>query len=127
MERVKIERAEVGAAMKDAGVKRHGSYPGERRGGRAVGAKNVKTEANKQRVEVALRAAFRIYGYENVDKLSPAETMLMAMRGLLRAKMISHALVLAREVAPYCDAKIAPKAAEGAKDVVVEIKGGLPD
>ena len=104
----------------------HGSAPGERRGGRQKGTPNKATAARRADVQTALTTAFAALGPEYIDQLSPAMLQLIAMREAAKAGHIQAALAIAKEAAPYFDAK-ATAAGSGKDDgAIVEVRGRLP-
>lgn len=105
-----------------------GSKPGERRGGRKKGTPNKATVERYASADEALRAAFDVLSPQQIDQISPATVMITAMRGLVRARLIGQAVTLAKEAAPYFDAKLAPRGdASGDNKLVVVVRGGLED
>lgn len=85
-----------------------GSAPGERRGGRVAGTPNKATAAKKADFHSALALVFANYSHEFIDGLTPARLQLIAMREATKAGFIQSALAIARDAAPYFDAKLAP-------------------
>lgn len=105
-----------------------GSAPGEYRGGRRKGTPNKATAERRASIDEALSAAFDVLAPEQIDQISPATVMITAMRGLVRARLIGPAVTLAKEVAPYFDAKLAPRGDSGSDNkLVVVVRGGLED
>jgi hypothetical protein len=105
-----------------------GSKPGERRGGRKKGTPNKATNAKRNELEDALAEAFRLLGPVAIENLTPLQVMLRSMRTLLHAGLVQPALAIAKEAAPYVDAKKAPKMADGPEtEGGIQINGGLPD
>jgi hypothetical protein len=84
-----------------------GSKPGERRGGRQKGTPNKATTARKADLHQALALVFAKFGPEFIDTLTPARLQLIAMREAAKAGFVASALAIARDVAPYYDAKLA--------------------
>ena len=75
-----------------------------------------------------MASAFELMTHEEIDQMTPAAVMLTAMRGLVKAKLIQPAISIAKEAAPYFDAKLAPKDLKDAADKAeILIRGGLPD
>jgi hypothetical protein len=89
-----------------------GSNPGERRGGRQKGTPNKATKARKADLHHALALVFAKFGPEFIDTLTPARLQLIAMREAAKAGFVASALAIARDVAPYYDAKLAPMIVE---------------
>lgn len=104
----------------------HGSAPGERRGGRQKGTPNKATAERAADIHAALATAFAALGPDFIDGLSPAALQLIAMREAAKAGFIQASLAIAKEAAPYFDAKKAP---EGQKDdagnAVIIVRGGF--
>ena len=84
-----------------------GSKPGERRGGRQKGTPNKATKARKDDLHQALALVFTKLGPDIIDTLTPARLQLIAMREAAKAGFVASALAIARDVAPYYDAKLA--------------------
>jgi uncharacterized protein YciW len=84
-----------------------GSKPGEHRGGRQKGTPNKATKARKADLQ-ALALVFAKFGPEFIDTLTPARLQLIAMREAAKAGFVVSAVAIARDVAPYYDAKLAP-------------------
>jgi uncharacterized protein YciW len=89
-----------------------GSNPGEGRGGRRKGTPNKATTARKANLHQALARVFAKFGPEFIDTLTPARLQLIAMREAAKAGFVASALAIARDVAPYYDAKLAPLVVE---------------
>lgn len=87
-----------------------GSKPGERRGGRQKGTRNKATAARQAAQDQALTAAVALIPPEQIDALSPAEFLDLAWKALAKAGQIPQAISVAKEAAPYFNAKKAPKA-----------------
>jgi hypothetical protein len=108
-----------------------GASPGERRGGREKGVPNKATAEKRAGVEAALAVAFAALGPERIDQLSPAQLQLIAMREAAKAGYVQAALAVAKEAAPYFDAKLASKiSAEDGSDtpeLKITIVGGFKD
>ena len=104
-----------------------GAAPGEYRGGRQKGTPNKATSLKRKEVDEALAKAFEVVPPEEIDRMTPATVMLTAMRGLVKANLIPAAISIAKEAAPYFDAKISPTPPATDEDRSIVIKGGLPD
>lgn len=105
-----------------------GSAPGERRGGRQRGTPNKATAEKKADLHAALALAFARLGPEEIDKLSPAQMLRLAAHEAAKAGFVQAALSIAKDAAPYFDAR--PSPTDGAGDSsqeVIEIIGGLPE
>ena len=104
-----------------------GSAPGERRGGREKGTPNKDTAQKKADLATALNLAFAALGPDEIDKMSPAAMMRLGAREAAKAGFAQAALAIAKDAAPYFDAKPEPiKVGDEVEDRVV-IVGGLPD
>jgi hypothetical protein len=55
----------------------------------------------------ALTLVFTKLGPDIIDTLTPARLQLIAMREAAKAGFVASALAIARDVAPYYDAKLA--------------------
>lgn len=106
-----------------------GAAPGERRGGRVKGTPNGATVAKKEGLEAALKLAFAALGNEVIDNLSPANMLRVAAHEAAKAGFIQSALSIAKDAAPYFDARPAPvplPADESDANTII-IRGGLPN
>jgi hypothetical protein len=97
-------------------VPRGGSKPGERRGGRAKGTPDKATAARQAAMAAAVADCFDSMTSEEIDVLTPAEVMLLAMRHAVRSRDILLAVNLAERAAPYFNRKLTGP---------VEVRGGL--
>jgi hypothetical protein len=92
-----------------------GSRPGERRGGRGVGAKNKKT-LTRDKLEFEVQAAaVAALGKDVVDAMDPLDIMLFAMRLALAQGWMFKAAAIAMDAAPYCHPRLATTQIVGTK------------
>jgi hypothetical protein len=105
-----------------------GASPGERRGGRKKGTPNRATAAKQAELDEALSLAFETLDPAEIDRLTPADVLIMSMRCLVKRKLIPQAITIAKEAAPYFNAKIAPRfEGSGESGTLIRVIGGLPD
>lgn len=95
-----------------------GAVPGERRGGRQKGTPNKATAKKKADLQEALKLAFAALGPDGIDELSPAELLRFASREAAKAGFIQAAASLAKDAAPYFNAR--PSAAPLPGDETVQ-------
>lgn len=106
-----------------------GAAPGERRGGRAKGKKNKKTEEYIDFYRKAEVAACEALTPEQIKALTPRDVLMMAMQVAVTGKNLALAAKSADAIAPYEHSKKAPTQAGAFGDEagVIRIVGGLPD
>src|SRR5437588_3287443 len=88
----------------------HGSFPGERRGGRLKGTPNKATAEKRDTLNEALKLASEQLGPEEMALLakSPANLMRFAAMELAKAGLWREATAIAKDAAPYFDKRLAP-------------------
>lgn len=102
-----------------------GSAPGERRGGRQKGTPNKAKAAQRESVAEALKVAFAALGPIAIDEMSPAEIMRLASREAIKAGHVLSGVAMAKDAAPYFDAKLVPTNHDANSDYTIIVKGGL--
>jgi hypothetical protein len=84
-----------------------GAKPGERRGGRVAGTPNKATVVRQEMLADVTAKAIEDLTAEQIDRLSPLDIMLMAMRASAKAGNLTAAAAAAKEAAPYVLPKLA--------------------
>ena len=99
-------------------------YP--KTGGRIKGTVNKETVVRQDSLKAALAIAFSELGPEAIDKLSPAELLRTAMRVAAKAGLGPEAIAIAKDAAPYFNAKLAPCDGNTNNDkTFIAIRGGF--
>lgn len=100
---------------------------GRKTGGRQKGTPNKATVARSAARHKAIATAVALLGDDVIDNMLPADFLNLAWRSLAKKGMIAEAVPIAKEAAPYFNAKLAPKEdAGGSDDSGIIVNGGLP-
>lgn len=103
---------------------------GRKTGGRIKGTPNKATEAKREGVAEALKVALAGIGPVAIDEMSPAGYLRFCFREAAKAGFPQAAAALAKDAAPYFDARISPVDPTGGADVgvtTIVVRGGLPE
>lgn len=92
---------------------------GRKTGGRQIGTPNKATAAR----QAAEADAAALIPPELIDRLTPAEYLDVAWKALAKAGLVTQAISVAKEAAPYFNAKLAPKPERSGDDDVATLGG----
>ncbi len=121
------------AARAQEGKKKPGPKPGtklgvrRKTGGRQTGGKNKSTVRREETFDAAISTVFDRLTEKQIDDITPLEVMTMILQAAVRSKNVGMMMMTAKEIAPYCHAKLFPREVDHGDGKTVVIKGGLPD
>ena len=97
-------------------------------GGKVKGSKNKTTIAREQALSSAYEDCFAHLTEAQIDALEPLDVLRMVMHANVRARQPGLAALIARDMAPYRHAKLAPKIVKNEDDdeeTTITIRGGF--